>query len=383
MSKLNIRGSLLFVLVAMALSIAGCIKDTYNLTMLSRKARLSPTLAISAVKGNIAFSDAVKQNDTVVFDQNKFVTLVFKQDSIIDMKLSDFTKGTIIKTAPIDPTVFDLNINDVLSRITGDFLIVSPTVKFNYTNSFTDSVKIKLKAAGYRGSKSIDLNLQPFGLVKPNLPTQQFVTTSYSVNKTNSNLPQLLSMPPETVRFSGSATLTATFKGNESENAITPARITGSLEIDIPLELKINNLQFSDTTDNFLKDKNPDNPANPENFQFLRVIFSAKNGFPLGAAVKMALYDSATHTIINTVNATGLLSPAPVDSDGKSTGTAETSTTIEFNREFFGSVNKADKIIFIFTLNTTGNGSQSVKIYSDYRLNFTAALVVKPEINIK
>jgi hypothetical protein len=151
------------------------------------------------------------------------------------------------------------------------------------------------------------------------------------------------------------------------------------------MELKINNLQFTDTLDNFIKDNsnNSDNPLNPEDFQFLRVRISAKNGFPLGASLKMSLYDSATHTIKNTVDATEVLAPATVDSNGKVTGVTETSTVIEFTKEFFSSVNKADKIIFRFTLNSTGNGSQIVKIYSDYRINFNAALVVKPDINFK
>ena len=56
--------SVLFILMIMVLLPAGCIKDTYNLKMLSKKAHLSPTFAISAVKGDISFSDMVKPNDT-------------------------------------------------------------------------------------------------------------------------------------------------------------------------------------------------------------------------------------------------------------------------------------------------------------------------------
>ena len=75
--------------------------------MLSKQAYISPTLAISAVTGDVSFSDAVKSNDTVVFDQNKFVTLVFKKNSVVDLKLTDFTKGSVIKkTAIINPTTF-------------------------------------------------------------------------------------------------------------------------------------------------------------------------------------------------------------------------------------------------------------------------------------
>ena len=51
-------------------------------------------------------------------------------------------------------------------------------------------------------------------------------------------------------------------------------------------------------------------------------------------------------------------------------------------KDFLSNVNKADKIIFRFTLNATGNVTQEIKIYSDYRINFHAVLVVKPDIKL-
>lgn len=376
-----IKRSLLFILMIMVLLTSGCIKETYNMRMLSEKAHISPTFAISAIKGDISFRDIVKPSDTVVFDQNKFVTIVFKKDSVIDLKLTDFAKGNLVTTATIDPNTIDLNINDILSHITGDFLISNPSIKFNYSNSIPDSVKIDLKATGIRKNKTVQLNLAPFNLAKPNIPVQQMITSTYIIDKTNSNLPLLLSLPPEEIKFSGTATVTS----QGTNNLVGPGRLIGSLEILVPMELKINNLQFTDTVDNFIRDdsNSADNSLTAEDFQFLRVRFSAKNGFPLGASLKMSLYDSATKTIKNTVDATEVLAPAPVDSNGKVSGTTETLTVIEFTKEFLSSVNKADKIIFRFTLNSTGNGSQMVKIYSDYRINFNAALVVKPDINLK
>lgn len=376
--------SVLLILMIMVFLIPGCVKDTYNMKMLSKKAHLSPVYAISAVKGDISFSDMVKQNDTVVFDQNKLVTLVFRKDSIVNLQPTDFTKATIIKTATIEPGSIDLNIKDFLNHITGDFQFSNPSIKFSYKNSFPDSVKVNLKASGKRNTKTVVLNLAPFGLIKPNLPTQQEVSASYLVDKSNSNLPLLISLPPEIINYSGSVTLTASVKNNPlSDNASIPSNMIGSLEIDIPMELKISNLQYSDTVDNFIKSGNnsSDNPVKPENFDSLRVIVSAKNGFPLGAALKMSLFDSFTHTIKSTVNASAILGPAPVDASGKSTGVTQTTATIKFTKEFFSAVDKADKIIFWFTLNSTGNSI--VRIYSDYRINFTAALVVKPDINLK
>jgi hypothetical protein len=382
-----IRKLSLVIFMIIVFLATGCVKESYDMNKLSKKMHLSPTIAISAVKGDISFSDMVKANDTVVFDQNKFVTIIFKKDSVVDLTLADFSKGILAQqTATIEPDTLDLDIEDILSHITGDFLISNPSIKFNYTNSFTDSVKINLNVTGKRKDKIIDLNLAPFKLTMPDTPVQQEISDSYTIDKNNSSLPDLISLPPEKIYFSGNAVLTPSAKNNQLGNSVLGSnRLIGSLEVEVPMEFRLNNLQFTDTVDNFIEDKGSsnDNQIKPEDFNFIRVKISAKNGFPLGVSLNMSLYDSLTHTIKSSVDAVDILKPAPVDSNGKVTGVTETSTIIEFTREFFSFVNKADKIIFRFTLVTTGNGLQDVKIYSDYRINFNAALVVKPDINLK
>jgi hypothetical protein len=371
------------LLMIMFLSITGCIKDTYNMSMLSKQTHLTPDIAISAVKGSFTLKDIVKTNDTILFDQNKLLIFVFKKNSIVDLKLADFVKGVIQKTAPIPPDKIDVNLGDILSRVTGNFKILNPSIKFNYTNSFPDSVLIDLNITGTRKNKSVDLNLAPFKVKRPNLPSQQEISSTFTIDKTNSNLPDLISLPPEVIKFSGTATVSYSTKSSQTENAIGANHLTGSLDIEIPMELEMTNLQFSDTTDNFLKqDSNNNNPINPEDFQLLQVNLTAENGFPVGVSLKMSLFDSSTGLIKNTVSAKDILTPAPVDSNGKVTSTSKSTTTIEITKDFFGSVSKADKIIFLLTLNTTGNGSKDVKIYSDYTFNFSAALVVKPDIKL-
>lgn len=388
MTKIMGKRSSLFIVTIVVLSITGCIKETYNMNMLSGKMHISPTLAISAVRGDVAFSDMVKSNDTIVFDSKKLVTLIYKKDSFLDLDAADFAKGTVIqKTAILVPNSIDLGITDFLNHITGDFLIINPSIKLTYTNSFSDSIKINLNATGRRKAKTVNLGLSPFSLSRPNIPVQQDITASYTIDKSNSSLPLLISLPPEAIDFSGTAVITATVKSDPAVNsdALAANHLVGSLELTIPMELKVNNLQFTDTVDNFIKDDNndPDNPANAGNFQMLRVIVSAKNGFPLGCSLKMSLYDSSAHLVKNTVDAAGIIAPAAVDADGKVNGVTETTTNIEFTKDFFSWVNKTDKIIFRFTLNSSGTPPQNVKIFSDYRIDFKAALVVKPDINLK
>jgi hypothetical protein len=85
---------------------------------------------------------------------------------------------------------------------------------------------------------------------------------------------------------------------------------------------------------------------------------------------------------LNTINAGKVFEPAPVDANGKANGFTESSSDIELTKDFFTSAGQSDKIIFTFTLVTTGGGGTDVKIYSDYRISFKAAVVAKPDIDL-
>jgi hypothetical protein len=410
MKKPMISKSLTVKLFIIVLLTSSCVKDTYDMSKLSTRAHLSPTLAFSAVKGDVSFSDIVKESDTVVFDENKLVKLIFKEDSVIDLKITDFIpaksigyiagndslsqsisllnegfdteKGTQAQmTATIDPQTLDLGIDDILSKITGNILFSNPSIRLIYTNSIENAIQVTFNAYGKRKDKTVNLNLAPFVLKYPVSPATS-VSSTFIVDKTNSSLPALISLPPEVINFSGTATMSVKGKSQNDVYLVGNSRIVGSVEVEIPLEFRINNLQFNDTLDNFMKsdNNNSDSPIKPENFGFLRINVNAINGFPLGVTLKMSLYDSAKNIIRSTVDATDLIKPAPVDANGKSTGVTEGNTTIELTKTFFSNINSADKIIFRFSLNTTENGLKDIKIYSDYRIDFKAALVVKPEI---
>lgn len=331
---------------------------------------------------SMPYSISVSSSEIVDFNS----TDEMKLDLKFQNPVFDYIKGYFgQKTQTIAPDSTNFEIEDILKNLTGDFLVSSPSIKINYSNSFAIPIQMTLNATGQRKTKIVNLGLAPFTLASPVAPVNRDISASVAVDKSNSSLPELISLPPEKIRFSGSARLNPGVNNGLRDNYVFgDSRFLGSLEVEVPLDFRINNLQFTDTVDNFLKDtgSNNDNPLKPENFELLRVDITAKNGFPLGVSLKMSLYDSNTHVVKSTVDATGIIAPAPIDSNGKSTGVTETSTTVEFTKIFFSSVTKADKIIFQFTLNTTGNGTKDIKIYSDYRIDFNAALVVKPGIKL-
>jgi len=331
----------------------------------------------------IVYGLDVSSNNTII---NFNSTDVVQLDAKLLNPEFDYVKGYFgQRTETIKPDSLDLNIQDFLNHISGDFLISSPSIRLNYSNSFSIPLQIDLIATGKRDISTVDLGLAPVTLEYPVPPANRDLSFFFTIDKSNSALPALISMPPEMIRFSGSAEMNPAGNNGLRDNYVyNNSRILGSVEIEVPLELRFSNLQFVDTLDNFLKDKNnsSDNPVKPENFELLNVDIYADNGFPLGVSLKMSLYDSLTKTIKSTIDATDILKPAPTDANGKSTGVTASATRLEFTKQFFNSISSSDKIIFQFTLNTTGSGAQDVKIYSDYRIDFTAALIVKPVIKI-
>ena len=233
-----------------------------------------------------------------------------------------------------------------------------------------------MNVTGIGKSGNADLNQPPFQAAMPNFPSQTQVNGTYIIDKSNSNISQLISLPPKSINYSGSAILD--ISGNYN---LTFKPSFGSIEILVPLEVRIANLQYADTVDNFLKNES-DNPVNPENFHFLSMKISAKNGFPFGVSMSVSTYNSKTKTILNTVNAGKIIEAAPVDANGKPNGFTESSPVIELSKDFFTSAGNADKIIFTFTSYYYRKRGKDVKIYSDYRITFNAAMITKPEVDL-
>jgi hypothetical protein len=318
-------------------------------------------------------------------------TDVVKVDFSLPSPVFNYVKGYFGQVPQkITPDSTDLGLADILSHLTGSFLVSSPAIRINYSNSFAIPFQFAFDATGKRGTTKVNLARAPILINSPVDTITRNVTGLISVDKTNSALPALISMPPEKILFSGTATMNPSVDplGVHPRNnyIFNDSRfIIDSLVVEVPLELRIKDLQFADTVNNFLKDVggSGNSSVNLANFKLLRVNMNVKNGFPLGLAVKLILYDSVNKKNKSTIDASGLLGPAPAGSDGRATGLTETTTTLDLTSDFFTSIDAADKVIFTFTLNTTDNTTKDVKFYSDYRIDFSATVVVQPDITVK
>jgi hypothetical protein len=298
----------------------------------------------------------------------------------------DYVRGYFGQmTKLIDPDILETGLDEIIQNLSGSFRVSDPLIKLKYSNSFGIPIRVTLNASGKKNTQTVNLGLAPFPISYPVTITDRDKKDSLIINKTNSSLPDLISMPPASITFSGSAMMNPAGPGTQRNNYVFGnSRFLANLEVEIPLQLRISNLQFADTVDNFLKLKSTDkSEVKPSDFDSLRVKIIAENGFPMGVSVKLLLFDSVKNVVVKTIDASTLILPAPVDVNGKSSGKTESSTTILFNKDFFDAANSADMIIFLFTLNTSGNGTTDVRIYSDYTLSFKATIMARPNLKFK
>jgi hypothetical protein len=356
----------------------------------------------SVITGNISIANTIIDLGTIASQPYNMLPLNYSINVSSDGQMVDFNSTDEVKleleiTDPeldyvkgyfgqygdtIEADTIDLEIEDILSNISGTYLISSPSVKLNYSNSFAIPVEIDLNAVGYKEEDSVDIDLDPVTLSYPSAPAERDKEGVFTIDKNNSHLPEIISMPPEKIRFGGSAVMNPDGNTGTRDNYIFgDSRFLGDLEVEVPVELRLNNLHFADTVDNPLHDEDfSDSPIDPEDIESLKILLDIDNGFPLGISLSVSLYDSTANTVRSTLNAADILEPAPVDANGRVSAPAECTTEIELTNDFWKWIKDADKIIFSITLVTTDGGTKDVKIYSDYTLDYKAALFVKPDL---
>lgn len=276
----------------------------------------------------------------------------------------------------------DLEMEDFFSRITGSIYLTSPKITVNYTNSFGLPMRIDTEIKGMNDEEEVALERDPIDLDHPDSPDNREVSSSFTVDKTNSSLPELISMLPYEIEYYGSASINPDGEPMEDNIIFGDSRFIADMEVEIPMEFRMANLQLSDTTDNFLVSDDPEEENPIDMLEELIFDLYVENGFPLGVSVMMQLYDSTSMTVLEALDTGELWSPAPVDANGRVTGPSTGHKDIEFTPSFLDAALEADKIIFTFTLNTTDSGTKDVKIYSDYSIVFGVAVKVKANIDL-
>ncbi|HEX2970573.1 MAG TPA: hypothetical protein VHO46_15855 [Bacteroidales bacterium] len=363
------------------------VTETINLSQGIAQGNISlPNTVISFNSDPLQPYNKIPLGYTLNINSNNVLIDFHSTDQIkLDLNLKnadfDYIKGFFgQRTESIKEDTLDFGIDEFIRNISGDFFLADPSIKVDYSNSFGVPIEIKFNGMGRKNDESVDLGLEAFTIASPSAPQARDISSTFTVNKNNSSLPELVSLPPESVVFSGSAKMNpAGDPTHLRDNYLYGnSRFLGNVEIELPLELSLTNLQLKDTTDNFLSD-DEGSDINSDDIDLAKIGLTLENRFPFDVSVKIGLYDSKTKTVKSTIDLPELLKAAPVDSNGKVNGVTTSTSNIEITNEFFSNINSTDKIIFTFSTNTT-DAPKNVKIYSDYGIDFSVSAFVKTDV---
>ncbi len=293
----------------------------------------------------------------------------------------------------IPADTIDLDMDGLFNKLSGSIYLANPRITLDYANSIGVPFILDIDAKGIKDGEETALNYSPFEVDYPTGTDTREVTGSMIIDNTNSAIADLISSIPENLIFGGSVRMYPEgYSGERNSYLFGDSKIEGELTFELPLEFRINNLQFTDTLDNFFNskedqgegfyqdnnDEEEDDSSVADMLDKVSLRLEVDNGFPFSLSASVVLYDTLTSTNLYTLDLSDLIDPAPVDANGKVTSAQTSVSTVELNEQFFDQAKEAQKIIIQFSLNTTG--TDNVKIYSDYTIGFKANLLVDADL---
>lgn len=274
------------------------------------------------------------------------------------------------KNIQIDESTLDLNLS-FLKELGGTVFLANPNIDLNITNSIGAPIRLTLNMEGKTvAGQSVSLNAPAQILPFPTAPGQT-ASGAISYNRNNSQLPQLLSLPPDTLTTGGLIVLNP--NGNQGANFIgSAASIKIGMEADLPFELSASDIAFGDTSDF-------DGAETLNGVLEAKLRFRNVNRFPFDMVMDITFLDSLDNQVHN-VNAPLVLSGI-VDANGRVTAPSFATSEIVLARAAMPAIKQAKKMAIRLRMSTSNNGTQVVKIYTDYDIKMTVGIEATVKVN--
>jgi len=392
--------------IAIIILIQSCIKEEYELNEIE----WNPNIAVPLVRTTLTIADMLEHIDStsdihnhLFEDPTGFLTLIYK-NTLFSAKASDlldtfllYPPGTTISnvplgfsdTLPIDS--IDLNL-EIFNKVAGGgFYFEDPKINIEITNSFGVPIVVRFPVLLARSfintpptvpieiNGNTDTNIVLVPPINYPLLPGGVETTTYSFDKTNSNIQDVLAISPKYIYYGVIANLNTppvfpNFVSDTSEFSV-------EVEVVLPLWGNASDFMLADTLDFELG-------FNTDTFQTVEyAIFklNVDNGLPVDVNIQLDFIDSLNPSKILEslldINSEVFLS-AKVVNEVVTQSTPKT-TTIPVDRAKLDKIGRANQMIVKAKLATFNVGSSSgpasplVKFYSDYALDLKLGVRVQ------
>lgn len=316
----------------------------------------------------ILFSKAIQPSaGNVTIDQNDSIQFTY---SLNNLKFN-YVKGYFgQKDISSSPSAVDLDLA-TLKDLGGTFFLANPELKLKVQNSIGAPLNLDLNLSGRKAGQSpVFLNSPNRAIPHPTV-LGSTATGEISYNRNNSSLPQLISMPPDSILAAGDIRLNPS--GATDTNFITKnSFIQLGVEMEMPFELSASGVGFGDTLEF--------DGAVFESLKAATLVFKTVNGFPFDFNARFTFMDSTYAPLFS--DSLSIMESAIIDADGVVIDTKSNISRFDMNEANLIPVRRAKYLAARLTMQTPQNGTRVVKLFSDYSIILKVGLEAKVDIQL-
>ena len=301
-----------------------------------------------------------------------------------DLKYQQFDLGSV----PLEIDIFKNSKNAI------DFLLTNPEIKHTIQNSFGFKANMGMQQMYYEDLQGVFLadilydssasgNLQAapfyFPTIQQPIVEGDSVTSILSMNASNSSIDQLINATPKQIISNPVVVVNADSTITNNNFVLSSSEISVSTEITLPLEGYAGGWQMGDTIPFDFK---VDELYTSETEISEAVIkFVTTNGWPLEVTFTLKLLDSAYNELSSIADSTVVIQSGNLDANGRVESSSVTITELACDEGCVDNLNETKHVILLVTASTSDyNNQQSVKIYNDYKLGLSMALLISGRI---
>ncbi len=308
----------------------------------------------------------------VQFSKDDKVSLVF---SLQDVEMEEASGFFGFREELLEENTIDLGFDlDIFGSESSPIYFDNPVMRVEVVNSFGVPLhaNFNVDALGKNGG-SVALNPPKVVIKYPEMGEMgQVKKTVFVVDKSNSNIVNLLAAYPEMLVFNGAAIINPENNSQEVNFVTADSKLSASLEFDLPFKFRVENLVYRDTGEALDLNLEDGLTVNDIEKADLKILY--KNGLPLTTSARIiALGADGSETVV-VENAT--IEPATMDANGKVNpdGIAKGEIFVSLNSEQISQLDNATKNIYEVRFQTLGNGQTPVNMYTDYQIDLNVGL---------
>tara|TARA_B100001093_G_scaffold108350_1_gene100577 strand:- start:1238 stop:2866 length:1629 start_codon:yes stop_codon:yes gene_type:complete len=344
-------------------------------------------------KGSLGFNEMVVYLEVTIngsgspINTTDELTFSFTMDNLEfssifgDIKYQQFDLGSI-------PLPLDIFSN---SESAVQFLLTNPEIKHTIQNSFGFTANMGMQSMYYEDLQGVFLgnvlydssasgNLQaaPFYFPAIEQPASQgdSVTSIITMDAANSTINELINSTPKSIISSPVVVVNADSTITNNNFILSSSNISVSTEITLPLEGYAGGWVMGDTIP--FDFKVDELFSSQTDIDSAVIKFSTTNGWPIEVDFTLQLLDSNFNLLSSIADGEMVLQSATLDANGRVVQDSQQKVTLlGCDESCVDNLNQTKHVILLVTAGTSDyDNQQSVKIYSDYKLQLSMSLLV-------